>query len=191
PWRRTSGIHRVRDPRGLAIVRSMWFARDRLARERDSAPGRVLPDSVIIESALAAPRTIEAVRELPGMSGRRGAAAARTWLAAVQSALDEPERDLPTRRQEGNGLPPTNRWSDKQPEAANRLTAVREALAVLSERLLVPVENLLPPAAVRQLAWQPPTAVSAASVGDVLRANGAREWQVEVTADDLARALAA
>jgi ribonuclease D len=189
PWRRTSGIHRVRDPRGLAIVRSMWFARDRLARERDSAPGRVLPDNAIIETALAAPRTVDAVREVPGVSGRRGASAARTWLAAVQNALDEPERDLPTRRQEGTGLPPTNRWSDKQPEAASRLGAVREALAVLSERLLVPVENLLPPAAVRQLAWQPPPAISPASVGELLRENGARDWQVDVTAGDLTRAL--
>ncbi|MBO0829171.1 MAG: ribonuclease D [Streptosporangiales bacterium] len=190
PWRRTSGIHRVRDPRALAIVRSLWFARDQLARQRDSAPGRVLADNAIVETALAAPRTIDAVREVPGVSARRGASAARTWLAAVQSALAEDEQDLPTRRQEGNGLPPTNRWSDKQPEAATRLTAVREALAVLSERLLVPVENLLPPAAVRQLAWQPPETVSAASVGDALRDNGAREWQVEVGAADLARALA-
>lgn len=189
PWRRTSGIHRIRDPRGLAIVRAMWFARDRLARQRDSAPGRVLPDNAIVETALTAPNTLDALREVPGVSARRGAAAARTWLDAVQQALAEPEDELPARRQEGTGLPPTNRWADKQPEAATRLGAVREALAVLSERLLVPVENLLPPAAVRQLAWQPPAEVTAGSVGDALRANGAREWQVEVTAADLARAL--
>ena len=32
PWRRTSGIHRVRGRRGLALVRSMWELRDEIAR---------------------------------------------------------------------------------------------------------------------------------------------------------------
>jgi ribonuclease D len=30
-WRRTSGIHRVRDRRGLAAVRELWLTRDRIA----------------------------------------------------------------------------------------------------------------------------------------------------------------
>ena len=43
PWRRTSGIHKVRDPRVLAVVRELWTARDNMARRRDLAPHRVLP----------------------------------------------------------------------------------------------------------------------------------------------------
>ena len=39
PWRRTSGIHRMRNPRQLAAIRALWEARDHLARERDIAPG--------------------------------------------------------------------------------------------------------------------------------------------------------
>src|ERR1700728_1549305 len=31
-WRRTSGIHRVRKRRGLAVVRELWLERDRTAR---------------------------------------------------------------------------------------------------------------------------------------------------------------
>ena len=42
PWRRTSGIHRVRGARALARVRALWYARDAVASRRDSAPGRVL-----------------------------------------------------------------------------------------------------------------------------------------------------
>lgn len=48
PWRRTSGVHRVRKPRALAAVRALWEARDRLAADRDIAPGRVLPDAAIV-----------------------------------------------------------------------------------------------------------------------------------------------
>src|SRR5271165_465974 len=49
-WRRTSGIHRVRDRRGLAEVRELWLARDRIAQRRDIAPRRILPDSAIIDA---------------------------------------------------------------------------------------------------------------------------------------------
>ena len=45
PWRRTSGLHRVRRRRQLAIVRALWEQRDRLARQRDLSPRRVLPDT--------------------------------------------------------------------------------------------------------------------------------------------------
>ena len=30
PWRRTSGIHRLRTRRSLAVVRELWTARDRM-----------------------------------------------------------------------------------------------------------------------------------------------------------------
>jgi ribonuclease D len=47
PWRRTSGIHRVRSRRGLAVVRELWLERDAMARQRDLSPGRVLSDAAI------------------------------------------------------------------------------------------------------------------------------------------------
>src|ERR1044071_2981520 len=63
PWRRTSGIHRVRALRGLAVVRELWNLRDSLARETDLAPGRVLPDSAIVQAALDQPKTTKALTE--------------------------------------------------------------------------------------------------------------------------------
>ncbi|HEY9266115.1 MAG TPA: HRDC domain-containing protein, partial [Mycobacterium sp.] len=50
-WRRTSGIHKVRNPRALAAVQELWTTRDQIARRRDIAPGRILPDSAIIAAA--------------------------------------------------------------------------------------------------------------------------------------------
>ena len=61
-WRRTSGIHRVRNQRGLAAVRELWTVRDEIAQRRDIAPGRILPDSAIIDAATADPKT----RRRPG-----------------------------------------------------------------------------------------------------------------------------
>ena len=40
PWRRTSGIHRVRGRRGLAIVREMWELRDELAQTSRRGAGQ-------------------------------------------------------------------------------------------------------------------------------------------------------
>ena len=50
-WRRTSGLHRIRKPRALAVVRELWRERDDVARERDVAVGRLLPDSALIAAA--------------------------------------------------------------------------------------------------------------------------------------------
>ena len=51
PWRRTSGMHKVRGRRPLAIVRSLWESRDELARRIDVSPGRVLSDTAIVAAA--------------------------------------------------------------------------------------------------------------------------------------------
>ncbi|MGA7689951.1 MAG: HRDC domain-containing protein, partial [Jiangellales bacterium] len=48
PWRRTSGMHKVRGARRLALVRALWEERDRVAAERDITPTRILPDAAIV-----------------------------------------------------------------------------------------------------------------------------------------------
>ena len=51
PWRRTSGLHKIRQPRVLATVRELWYERDRIARDRDTSPGRVIPDAALVDIA--------------------------------------------------------------------------------------------------------------------------------------------
>jgi len=41
------GLHKVRSCEVLAAVRELWTVRDRIARGRDIAPGRILPDCAI------------------------------------------------------------------------------------------------------------------------------------------------
>jgi len=53
----------------------------------------------------------------------------------------------------------------------------------------LPAENLLPPDAVRRLAWQPPEPASAEAVAAALAGYGARPWQVELTSRPIAGAL--
>ncbi|OMC33375.1 3'-5' exonuclease [Mycobacterium colombiense] len=189
-WRRTSGIHRVRDQRGLAAVRELWLTRDRIAQRRDIAPRRILPDSAIIDAALANPTTVEELVALPVFGGRNQRRSAATWLGA----LDEARRNKnpPEDSEAPNGPPPPARWSRRKPEAAARLEAARSALSEVSERVHVPTENLVSPDLVRRLCWDwAPAPDPFDAVETFLRAGQARPWQRELVDPVLARALQA
>jgi len=189
PWRRTSGIHRLRTRRSLAVVREMWIARDRIARERDLSPGRVLPDAAIVEAALQLPRTPDDLAALATFRGRNPRRHATAWFRAVQKGRTLPDTALPEHSLPGEGPPPAHRWAERDPAAAERLTATRAVVAALADEHTMPTENLLQPDTVRRLAWSPPETVSAETVGLVLTALGSRSWQVELTATPLAKAL--
>lgn len=190
PWRRTSGLHRVRGRRQLAALRSLWYARDELARERDTAPGRVLPDLALVAAALGRPRTAAELARLPGFTGREARRSIHRWWAALQQAAALPDADLPVPAPPGEGPPSSNRWQDRDPVAAARLAAVRGRLQEIAATHRLPVENLLSPDAVRRLAWLPPVPPTPDRVAAALSAAGARPWQVELTAGPLAAALA-
>jgi ribonuclease D len=187
-WRRTSGIHKVRDPRTLALVRELWMTRDQIARRRDIAPGRILPDSAIISAATANPDSIEKLTALPIFGGSKQRRSAQVWLDALARgrASDPPEAQEPS-----NGPPPASRWARRKPEAAVRLDAARAELVELAQQVSVPVENLLSPEIVRRLCWDwQPADDPAAAVDAFLLDSAARQWQRELTVPALARALA-
>jgi ribonuclease D len=189
PWRRTSGIHRVRTRRGLGVVRELWLARDRIARDRDLSPGRVLPDTSIVDAALTVPRTPQ---DLAGMASFRGRNARRhitAWFRAVTKARTLPDGALPEHSQQGEGPPPAHRWAERDPAAASRLSAARAVVSALAAEHSMPAENLLQPEAVRRLSWSPPEIISPATVGGVLAGLGARPWQIALVAPPLAAAL--
>ncbi|NMO89767.1 ribonuclease D [Actinomycetospora sp. TBRC 11914] len=189
PWRRTSGLHKVRRPRQLAVVRSLWESRDQLAASRDVAPGRLLPDAAIVDAALREPADKDALAALPVFRGRAQRRLADRWWRAIRAGATLPAAELPESSPAGDGPPPVNRWADKDPDAAARLTAARAHLAALAEQWDTPVENLLQPDLVRRLCWTPPEHLDAGSVDAVLAAGGARPWQRELTGPGLLEAL--
>jgi len=191
PWRRTSGVHGLRNRRQLGMLRALWQARDDLARRRDIAPGRVLPDSAMVSAVQADPRSEAALLELPVFRGRANRRLVGTWFGALARGRALPESELPVQARPGDGPPPVNRWADRDPAAAARLQQARAGLAKLSEQWSVPVENLLSPDLVRRLMWTPPEPRSPDALAEALRAGGAREWQIELTRDLLTEAVTA
>lgn len=189
-WRRTSGIHKVRDPRALAAVRELWTTRDQIARRRDIAPGRILPDSAIVNAATTDPDSVEKLTALPVFGGPKQRRNAQMWLDALARA--RVTTDPPNASEAANGPPPASRWARRKPEAAARLEAVRSGLTELAQRVSVPVENLLYPDTVRRLCWDwEAVDDTAAEVDRFLRESNARRWQRELTVPVLTDALSA
>ncbi|MFF5138860.1 HRDC domain-containing protein [Streptomyces sp. NPDC013157] len=191
PWRRTSGMHKVRRRRQLAVVRELWQTRDRIAQKRDVSPGKVLSDAAIVEAALALPANVHALAGLNGYGHRMGRRQLEQWQAAVDRARTLPDPALPQPGQPVTGPPPPRAWADKDPAAAARLSAARAAVSALAEQLTMPQENLVAPDTVRRLCWEPPQVVDAETVGAALVGYGARPWQVEQVTPVLVAALSA
>jgi ribonuclease D len=191
-WRRTSGMHKVRDRLTMAIVRDLWFSRDELGREIDLAPGRVLGDEAIIELATKRPDSLEAVAKVIGRRTRLEAPPFNRWLNVLNLALKTPLDQQPELRVPSQSLPPIKIWKDRNPLGYARLTHARAALIELSTQIQIPTENLITPELVRKICWQdPPTSNSEYEdfVIEQLNKTGARPWQIELVTPAISAAL--
>ncbi|WP_193384278.1 ribonuclease D [Streptomyces davaonensis] len=191
PWRRTSGMHKVRRRRQLGVVRELWETRDRIAQRRDVSPGKVLSDAAIVEAALGLPANVHALSALSGFGHRMGRRQLEQWQAAVDRAKALTESQLPQPGQSVTGPPPPRAWADKDPVAAARLSAARAGVSALAERLNMPQENLITPDTVRRVCWEPPKPVDPDSVSAALASHGARPWQIDQVTPVLVAALSA
>jgi ribonuclease D len=189
PWRRTSGIHRVRNRRGLAVVRSLWTTRDEIAQDRDLSPGRVLPDSAIVDAAMNPPESVPDLARRPPFRGRNARPHAAAWFRAFQRAQALPDTALPEPSLLGDGPPPAHRWSERDPAAAARLAAARGVVNGIAEARTLPAENVVQPDSIRRLAWAPPAEITTETVAAALAGSGVRPWQVSLVAEPLATAL--
>lgn len=187
PWRKLSGLHTLRSPRQLAIARSLWLARDEIAREKDVSPGRLVPDASLVaaaRSSLTSQSDLAKLREFTGRASRT--LISQWWQAWVAGNLDS---DVPQVRVPSDALPPPRAWADRNPEAHERLTAARTALADIAEAHELPVENLLTPSILREVAWHATGDVSAETINAALITEGAREWQRTLTVEAIVTAF--
>lgn len=186
-WRKTSGVNKLKNPRKLAVLRELWFARESLAEKKDVAPGHILPDSALIAAADALPRTVPQLLSVNGFHGRAAKREAPRWLRAIKTGSST--QDMPEQQRRSGGPPPPRSWKDRNPLAYRQYRTARAWLTHRAEQLEVMPETLLTPAVLKQLCWTPPEQIDLDSVNAALTELGARPWQVEQAAAVVAVAL--
>lgn len=195
PWRRTSGMHKIKRRDQLAVVRALWAARDAIASEHDIAAGKLLNDSAIVELAIAAPTNRKEFENCLRPLGLRARwlENLQLWLDSIATAAALPEAQWPQMRTNADTLPPIKLWRDKFPEKYAPLSHARAALELISAENNIPLENLITPEHVRRVCWSPPAGstqtLSLTLVEEALKKLGARQWQIELVAPALASAL--
>lgn len=184
PWRKLAGGNKLRSPRQLALARELWTARDRLAREQDVAPGRLIPDSSLVVAAASNPRSRGQLAANKDFRGRASRSELDVWWKAIlKGKTAEPPAPRP---RDESALPNHRSWPVRFPEAASRLAAAREALSLEADRLRMPMENLLTPETLRRLIWDPPQPPTVDAITERLSELGARPWQCVSTAPIIA-----
>jgi ribonuclease D len=191
PWRRTSGMHKIKKRNQLAVVRALWNVRNEMAAEIDISPSRLLSDAAISQIALSAGTTpitnrkhLEKILRPIGLRARWLENSA-TWISAITDALSLPDEQLPQARSQSDTLPPIKLWRERFPEKFAPLSHARARLEVVASELSIPLENLISPETVRRICWSAPK-------GDLVKALtdlGARRWQIEIVAPVLESAL--
>ncbi|MEY2850359.1 MAG: hypothetical protein RJA96_230 [Actinomycetota bacterium] len=195
PWRRTSGIHKIKRRDQLAVIKSLWIARDGVASAQDIAAGKLLNDSAIVELAIAVPTNKKEFEKCLRPLGLRARwmENLQLWLDSIAVAVALPEDQWPAMRTNADTLPPIKLWRDKFPEKFAPLSHARAAIELIAEENQIPVENLITPEHVRRMCWKPPvgatTTLSITEVEKGLAELGARKWQIDLVAPALAAAL--
>ena len=115
-WR-ISGSGALRG-RTAAVLRALWYWRDKEAEARDKPTFHILQNSKMIETAAA----IDAGKEiyLSELRGSRG----QRFDEAVRTALDLPEEEWPQRVSA-----PRHRWTEAQEKEFDRLKEIRDKVA--------------------------------------------------------------
>jgi len=195
PWRRTSGMHKIKKRDQLAVIRSLWIARDAVASKQDIAAGKLLNDSAIVELAIAVPATKKEFEKCLRPLGLRARwmENLQLWLDSIATAVALPEDQWPSMRTNADTLPPIKLWRDKFPEKYAPLSHARASIELIAQENQIPVENLMTPEHVRRICWKPPigatTTLSVSEVEKALAELGARQWQIDLVAPALAAAL--
>lgn len=193
PWRKNTGVGKLRFPRQLAVFRELWQLREKLAEEEDISPALLVPRSDMLEAARIVPRNRRTLLSLAAFRSPRARQYTDQWLRAIHRGFFLPPDQYPPvmAPPRPGHIPSANMWKVENPKGLERLNAVRRVVKKLSADLSVADEVLVPPRAQRQVCWSLLERHRPAldQVEERLTAGGARPWQVELSAVQIAEAL--
>lgn len=197
PWRRLSSLHSLRTPPQLALAREFYEERDAIAQKLDKGPGRIVNDRAIVELCAKVDAktgywpTRADLRSIDGFKHRMAHRFENNWLDVIDDVAEMASSSYPPKSPERSG-PPTSlkTWEQHYPEAFARWEPVRALQLAKSEELGMPPENVVSPGTLRQLCWEP-YGTDASAISAHLIELGARQWQVDQVATEIAGLWAA
>ena len=143
-WRLPGARHL--NPQSRAVLREIFYFREKTAAETDKAPFRVLPEALMVRLAERLPKDLVEVEKVPGITTYLLKRFGRELLDLVQKGLSLPPIESPPERK------PTERWN---PSAMLRYQSLRQwRKKKAEERGLDPVV-ILPTDDLRRLAKAP------------------------------------
>lgn len=191
PWRKIKKASLIETGIGRQMLKSLYEARDSIARDLDISPSRILSPQALLAVAMACPRTRGALANLPEFKNKGARRRLSAWWRAVEKALKVPPDKQPPKqapRLPGE-LPKPRSWNSANPKAANRLELVKVALQVVSEETGITEIRLLESKVQRRLAWDGFKKLQITTIEDRLHQLGARPWQVALIAKPLLAVL--
>lgn len=172
PWRGLPGMSKVKDLKRQQIAASLWHARDRIARESDVAPGRLIPDRSIAAVVASPPKSKGELARNREFHGRASRSKLDIWWKAIESAS---EMEIAEPVLASDHVPNHRSWEKRFPEAHQRLTTVRPLLVEKAVELELAIELIMTPDILRRVCFQP-----AEDLAEQLAILGARSWQIQL-----------
>jgi ribonuclease D len=166
-------------PREVTALREALEWRDRIARDRDRAPFRVVGDAPLVEAVLLRPldrRQLGAIKGFPQGLARQEGDDLLDRLDRVARLHDQDLRPYPRSNRRGPGRPP--------PEIEALAERLRAARSRRADSLGLDRGTLLSNAVLMAVALENPRDVAA-----LARVDGIRSWQVEAAGSDLLNVL--
>jgi ribonuclease D len=163
------------DRRQLAVLEALLQWRNGEAQRRDCPPFKVLGNASLIELAKSAPRSLQGLVGIEGISPRLVDRFGKQLLQTVEAAMALPENDLP--------VFPRGERREKDPEAERRFRQLREWRQQQAEMLKMEPGVIINNATLEAIARRRPDSI--ASLAEV---PGVKNWQREAFGPGLLRA---
>ncbi|MCD4549471.1 MULTISPECIES: HRDC domain-containing protein [unclassified Schaalia] len=194
-WRTLPGAGKIRDRRGLALLRALWETRERLAKSIDIAPTLLVRNSALIRAAQYPPRNKRALHAIAEFRSPKAREYSDEWMRAITSVKTLKDCELPLLHptRDPASIPEARNWKRIDPAAYARLIAVRAAVQSVAEPQGIAAEIVLAPKVQRWLAWAPYEGKRPLSEAITARfhESDARPWQKELTMSAIITALCA
>lgn len=177
PWRQVKGAGKARSPRQLGLLRELYSQRDEIARERDVAPHRVLPNRDLVDLVLQTPRSYQELSRRPFMKRRQLRRYARRWWQAIKKVRDLGKDQLPGREppRKLHEISSLATWDKIDPARAELYRLLKEDVSTWAQEKQIWAELALSPSAIRRVAayWEP-----GKDLQNLLKTAQARDWQL-------------